>query len=43
MKVKIPKSFLDLPQSEKDKINEVITQEIPMDQIAEYFKGDYRR
>lgn len=28
MNVKIPKSFLDLPQREKDKINEVITQEI---------------
>ena len=28
MKVRLPKSYLDLPQSEKDKINEVMTEEV---------------
>ena len=28
MKVKIPRSFESLPQSEKDKINEVLTEEV---------------
>lgn len=28
MKVRMPKSFLSLPQSEKDKINEVLTEEV---------------
>lgn len=28
MKARIPKSFLALPQSEKDKINEVLTEEV---------------
>lgn len=28
MKVRMPKSFLSLPQSEKEKINEVLTEEI---------------
>ena len=28
MKVRIPKSFLALPQSEKDKINEALTEEV---------------
>ena len=28
MKVRMPKSFLDLPQSEKDKINTVLTEEV---------------
>lgn len=28
MKVRVPKSFLNLPESEKEKINEVLTEEI---------------
>ena len=28
MKVRIPKSFMSLPQSEKDKINEAMTEEV---------------
>ena len=28
MKVRMPKSYLDLPQSEKDKINQVMTDEV---------------
>ena len=28
MKVKLPKSWFDLPQSEKDKINEAMTEEV---------------
>ena len=28
MKAKLPRSFLALPQSEKDKINEVLTEEV---------------
>lgn len=28
MKVRVPKSFLSLPESEKEKINEVLTEEI---------------
>jgi hypothetical protein len=28
MKARMPKSFLSLPQSEKDKINEVLTEEV---------------
>lgn len=28
MKVRVPKSFLNLPESEKEKINEVLTEEV---------------
>lgn len=35
MKVRMPKSFLALPQSEKDKINEVLTQEVVKQVIHE--------
>ena len=38
MKVRLPKSFLDLPQSEKDKINEVLTEEVERRVNADFIK-----
>lgn len=38
MKVRMPKSFMDLPQSEKDKINEVLTEEVENRVNADFVK-----
>ena len=38
MKVRIPKSFLALPQSEKDKINEAMTEEVQRQVDKDYCK-----
>lgn len=36
MKVRLPKSYMDLPQSEKDKINEVMTEQV-QDAVDRHF------
>ena len=33
MKARLPKSFLSLPQSEKEKINEVLTEEVEKNEL----------
>ena len=38
MKVRLPKSFFDLPQSERDRINEVLAEEVERNVDANFIK-----